>query len=200
MLAGPLRPLPRAPWLSCNATWRCGHSVARAAPSACWSVHIWKTPLVGLESLGALLGGAYPGLFEHAVVLVSSCDTSALALDFLPARPTSPGTALQLLSPAGTPGALRARRLSLRPRRRTWLVGSVRPELLGECGADVDTEAQLQAQLARWHAQGGWDTARVRVGARDCTHYATALCLWLTGTAHALQLDPRALEKTTRTG
>ena len=33
-----------------------------------------KTPLIGLEGLGALLGGAYPTALEHAVALLVAPD------------------------------------------------------------------------------------------------------------------------------
>jgi hypothetical protein len=38
---------------------------------------VLKTPLIGLEAAGALLGGAYPAALEHAVALIVAPDGTA---------------------------------------------------------------------------------------------------------------------------
>jgi hypothetical protein len=73
------RAAPRgSPARACRALRACATPAAAAAAAAAagWSVHIAKTPLVGLEALGALMGDAYPGAFEHAVVVVAAPDGS----------------------------------------------------------------------------------------------------------------------------
>ena len=39
-------------------------------------MYVLKTPLIGLEAAGALLGRAYPAALEHAVALVVAPDGS----------------------------------------------------------------------------------------------------------------------------
>ena len=55
---------------------RCGVSAAGTSTSgdSGWLVYVLKTPLIGLEAAGTLLGGAYPAALEHAVALIVAPD------------------------------------------------------------------------------------------------------------------------------
>ena len=114
----------------------------------------------------------------------------AEAHDFVPERPTSPLTALALLSGVGAPGVLRRRQMRFAgaPLRRCFRVGAVRPALLSSATPGGSEETALKAALERFDA--AWPrTLRLRSG--DCCVHVEALALELTGVPHALSYDPR---------
>ena len=69
------RPSRRACSAGASAVESLASPQGGAAPG--WSVYVLKTPLIGLEAAGALLGGAYPAALEHAVALVVAPDGTA---------------------------------------------------------------------------------------------------------------------------
>jgi hypothetical protein len=180
-------------------TWQC-LAAGRGSEPQLNHVYVMKTPLVGLEALGVALGAKlfrrrpsssapshaapagdyYPGLLEHAVVVISTADAQLLAFDFLPLNPTSPITALALLLNGAT-STLRCRPLRKMPRRRTWRVGPL-------CNGGGTTD--VLGIVGAFHSAGGWHTAKVQLGRSDCTTYTTELCMHLTGIEDALALDP----------
>ena len=113
----------------------------------------------------------------------------------MPERPTSPLTALRLLSGVGAPGLLRQRALRLRGGlpRRCWRVGPVSAALLAEAGGSdaVSTRereaAAVAAAVARFDA--AWPRT-LRLRSADCCCHVEALALALTGVAGAMGYDP----------
>mmetsp|Transcript_18867 Transcript_18867/g.41331 ORF Transcript_18867/g.41331 Transcript_18867/m.41331 type:complete len:230 (+) Transcript_18867:95-784(+) len=135
------------------------------------TVYVVKTPLVGLEGIGKVLGNLYPRTLEHSVVVLHCEERNVYrALDFLPSDPTNPQTALRLLSGREVPGLLRVRNLPKLPRQNCKRIG---PALM----ADAMDEATL------FHHQ--WDT-RLRLFSNDCRTHANALVEHLTGTKNVL--------------
>ena len=150
------------------------------------SVFLLQTPLVGLEKLGDVLQGGYPAALRHVGVLVAS-PRRTLLLDWLPAEPTAPRTALLLLSGNSVPAVLRSRalRAGAAPHER-WHralpLGLVRPELAGAgLLGESEADAELDAALRGWHDSCGDRWARVRLRDRNCRTYARELCSFLTG-------------------
>ena len=113
----------------------------------------------------------------------------------MPERPTSPLTALRLLSGAGAPGLLRRRALRLRGGlpRRCWRVGPVSAALFAEAGGSAAAStrereaAAVAAALARFDA--AWPRT-LRLRSADCCCHVEALALALTGVAGAMGYDP----------
>ena len=126
----------------------------------------------------------------------------ATAHDFVPERPTSPLTALRLLSGVGAPGLLRQRLLRLRGGlpRRCWRVGPVRSSLfasppdgaagsasLASLSSLPNEAAAVAAAVARFDA--AWPRT-LRLRSADCCAHVEALALALTGVPAALSYDP----------
>ena len=86
-------------------------------------VYIATLPLVGWESLEAVLKEQYPNeLALHCMVVVET-EGSVAVFDFLPEVPKSLVVAAALLCGRQVRGVVRERRLSQLPVRRCWLVG-----------------------------------------------------------------------------
>jgi hypothetical protein len=112
-----------------------------------------------------------------------------VAHDFVPERPTSPLTALALLTGVGAPGVLRARQMRFAgglPLRRCWRVAAVSAALLDDAGLS-EAEA-VAAAVARFDA--AWPRT-LRLRSADCCAHVDALALALTGVPHAMSYDPR---------
>lgn len=119
-----------------------------------------------------------------------------VAHDFVPERPTSPLTALALLSGVGAPGVLRARQMRFAgglPQRRCWRVGGVSfTRLLAlqpASEAAVSSEAEaVAAAVARFDA--AWPRT-LRLRSADCCAHVDAFVFALTGLQRAMSYDPR---------
>ncbi len=115
-----------------------------------------------------------------------------MAHDFVPERPTSPLTALALLTGVGAPGVLRARQMRFAgglPLRRCWRVDAVSASLLDDASSAALTEAEaVAAAVARFDA--AWPRT-LRLRSADCCAHVDALALALTGVPHAMSYDPR---------
>ena len=133
-----------------------------------------------------------------AALLRRCAAAQATAHDFVPERPTSPLTALRLLSGAGAPGLLRRRALRLRGGlpRRCWRVGPVSAALFADdASADGSAAASTRereaaavaAAVARFDA--AWPRT-LRLRSADCCCHVEALALALTGMAGAMGYDP----------
>ena len=141
------------------------------------NVSVIQLPLVGVPFRAGL----------HAAVVVSPAPTSfskrsgALVIDFLPRRPTSPFTALQLLSGAGTPGLQRCQRRHLAAGRRKAYAGQVRGALssttMHGCADDEFLLSHLEDVVRNWQRTNGWQD--LRLGSRDCRAYARAVVSFL---------------------
>lgn len=139
-------------------------AAAASASGGATEVFVARTPLVGLEAIGDVLGDLYPGPLEHSVVILREAGgTSVVAHDFLPEDPTDPRVALALLSGGSTKGVVRSRPLRGVPRRRC--------EGRGLAGPGAARAAQAFDEA--------WDT-ELRLRTNDCHAYADALVAHLT--------------------
>ena len=122
-----------------------------------------------------------------------------MAHDFVPARPTSPLTALALLSGVGAPGVLRARQMRFAgglPTRRCWRVGGVSRLILltRQSTSEKDGDAALSDEEAVAAALARFDAAwprTLKLRSADCCAHVDALALALTGLPYAMSYDPR---------
>ena len=89
-------------------------------------------PLVGWEALETTLRQAFPdSLAMHSIILVEEANGGVTVFDFLPGQPKSPVVAATLLAGGCVKGVLRERKLSKRPAKRCWLLGSATQHQVG---------------------------------------------------------------------
>ena len=121
----PMSPRPsklRAVCSQPRRAWPSGRHIRVLCPASPL-VYIATFPLVGWESLEAVLKEQYPNeLALHCIVLLE-IEGSVTVFDFLPELPKSPVVAAALLCGRQVKGVVRERRLSQLPVRRCWLVG-----------------------------------------------------------------------------
>uniref|UniRef100_A0A061S0H5 Uncharacterized protein n=1 Tax=Tetraselmis sp. GSL018 TaxID=582737 RepID=A0A061S0H5_9CHLO len=86
-------------------------------------VYVYKTPLIGLESLTRSFGSMYPRQLKHSLTVVVLPNFECEASDFLPRDPTSLETALKMLAGQSVEGHLRRRKLRRLPTANCWYVG-----------------------------------------------------------------------------
>lgn len=127
-------------------------------------------PLVGLEGVAAALKNTpVSSLLQlHTYLLLEGPDDGGIDdsgvwyLDFLPVKPTDPGTGLLLFSGGRAPGEVRCRKLGV---QRVNVTDSVR--LLGDC--------RQRDPLAVVHAYNREYDKNLHLLLNNCMHYTNGL-------------------------
>jgi len=145
------------------------------------SIYIAQYPLEGVPR-HPLFIRVWPSAMAHAMVIVRVAD-KVVSYDFLPRAPTSPKTALHMLTHWGrAPGEFRRRELSSVPHLRCWPV-----VVLEHDQASLD---DLDAVIDEVNKTFGTE---LRLLVRDCRHYAISVVECLAGEEYS-ELVARRLQ------